>query len=150
MACTTLQGEKKKPQIFQSLEEAPCISSLLKRKGMFHKIRPCGRKLSFFVPSNGRVWLYILGQLSSNKFQKLTRPIKRGMKWWQHHTAVYSVPSICIWFGASLGGMGKKSNSVDKRCSITGTAYSATNLDHLIPLLDSGSLDQDPPSNIQQ
>ena len=54
-----------------------------------------------------------------------------------------------IWCLSRRNGK-KKSNSVDKRCSVTGTAYSATNLDHLIPLLDSCPLDQDPPINIQQ
>lgn len=72
-----------KLQIFQSWEGALCICSLLKRGSAFHKIWSWGLKLSFFVPWNSQVWLYISGQLSSTIFQKLTKPVKRAMIWRQ-------------------------------------------------------------------
>lgn len=109
----TLQGAGGNPQIFQSLEEALCISSLLKRKGMFHKMRPCGWKLSFFVPWNGKVWLYISGQLSSKPVAETDKTYKTGD---EMMTAPYS-SLLCsqhlhlIWCFSSEGG---KSTYLDK------------------------------------
>lgn len=96
-----------KVQIFQSWEGALCICSLLKRKSVFHKIWPCGLKLSFFVPWNSRVWLYISGQLSSTVFQKLTKPAKWAMIRRQHTILQFTLLScICIWFCCASIGVG--------------------------------------------
>lgn len=76
-----------------------------------------------------------------NQLQKLTRPIKQEMKWWQHRTLVYSVASICIWFGASLVKV--ENLPTWTRFSNPGATYSVINSDRLIPLLDSFPLDRD-------
>lgn len=92
-------------QIFQSWEGALCICSLLKRKSVFHKIWPCGLKLSFFVPWNSRVWLYISGQLSSTVFQKLTKPVKWAMIQRQHTILQFTLhPAFASDFGVYLLG----------------------------------------------
>lgn len=95
----------REPQIFQGWEGALCICSLLKRKSVFHKIWPCGLKLSFFVPWNSRVWLYISGQLSSTVFQKLTKPVKWAMIGRQHTILQFTLyPAFASDFGVSLLG----------------------------------------------
>lgn len=92
-----------KLQIFQSWEGALCICSLPKRKSVFHKIWPCGLKLSFFVPWNSRVWLYISGQLSSTVFQQLTKPVKWAMIRRQHTTLQFTLyPAFASDFGVYL------------------------------------------------
>lgn len=115
-----------KLQIFQGWEAALCMGSLLKRKGMFHNIWPCGLKLSVFVPWNSRMWRYISGQLSSTVFQKLTKPIKWAMIWWQHailQFSLYPANLHLILVVSLIEVKKKKSNYVDKRFPNRRTAY---------------------------